>query len=144
MIFYVFQMFHSANIAILLRYFDISVIGFVILFGYCTSVFEIYCTSAVNIYILPSPRSYCNSLLLRALDLLLYHPALQRILKSSLVIPVDMGKDAQNCYHYFFCVYCSIKAYKSFGQKRPVMLQGREGQSQSYQEGWKVIGKDVC
>ena len=43
MIFHVFQMFHSENIAmfaILLRYFDISVIGFVLLFGYYTSVFE--------------------------------------------------------------------------------------------------------
>ena len=59
MIFHVFRMFHSENIAIfaiLLRYFDILVIGFVILFGYCISVFERYCTSAVNTYILPSPK----------------------------------------------------------------------------------------
>ena len=48
-------MFHPTNIAILLRYFDISVIGFVILSGYCISVFERYCTSVVNTYILPSP-----------------------------------------------------------------------------------------
>ena len=27
----------------------------------------------------------------------------------------------------FFCIYCSIKAYKSFGQKVPVMLQGERG-----------------
>ena len=51
-------MFHSENIAIFaiwLQYFDISVIGFVILFGYCISVFEWYYMSVVNTYILPSP-----------------------------------------------------------------------------------------
>ena len=59
MIFHVYWMFHSeiiAIFAILLRYFDISVIGFVMLFGYCISVFERFCTSAVYTYILPSPR----------------------------------------------------------------------------------------
>ena len=52
-------MFHSENIAIfaiLLRYFDIPGIGFVMLFGYCISVLERYCTSAVYTYILPSPN----------------------------------------------------------------------------------------
>ena len=52
-------MFHSENIAIfaiLLRYFDIPGIGFVMLFGYCISVSERYCTSAVYTYILPGPN----------------------------------------------------------------------------------------
>ena len=64
MIFHVFKMFNSENIAIfaiLLRYFDILVISFVILLGYCISVFERYCTSAVNTYILPSPIYYPNT-----------------------------------------------------------------------------------
>ena len=52
-------MFRSENIlifAILMQYLDISVIVFVVRFGYCISVFEINCTSAVNTYILPSPN----------------------------------------------------------------------------------------
>ena len=61
--FYVLLMFHSENIVILtilLRYFDISVVGFVMLFGYCISAFEHQilhqCTCAVYTYIVPSPK----------------------------------------------------------------------------------------
>ena len=45
LIFHVYLMLHSENIAIfaiLLGYFDISVIGFVMFFWYCISVFERY------------------------------------------------------------------------------------------------------
>ena len=59
--FYVLLMFHSENIVILtilLRYFDISVVGFIMP---CITVFEIYCTSAVYTFtnVLPSPDSKC-------------------------------------------------------------------------------------
>ena len=54
--------FRCSTLIFLLQYFDISVVGFVIFFGYCVSVLERYCTSAVNTNwcILPSPCHIFN------------------------------------------------------------------------------------
>ena len=49
-VFHLLKMIYTENIAILavlLQYFDISVIGFDMLFGFCIPVFERYCTSTV-------------------------------------------------------------------------------------------------